>query len=179
VSVVMKSESLRIAVAGASGRMGRMLIEAIMQSADCVLVGALDLPTSPCLGQDACAYLGQTSGVPIVSDLSQGLASAQILIDFTRPEGTLAHLKACADLGVRAVVGTTGFSESEKAWIASHAQQSAVVMAPNMSVGVNVTLKLLQMAARSLSEVMTLRSLRRTTDTRWMPPQALHSKWER
>lgn len=152
MSVVMKSESLRIAVAGASGRMGRMLIEAIMQSADCVLVGALDLPTSPCLGQDACAYLGQTSGVPIVSDLSQGLVSAQILIDFTRPEGTLAHLKACADLGVRAVVGTTGFSESEKAWIASHAQQSAVVMAPNMSVGVNVTLKLLQMAARSLSE---------------------------
>ena len=81
-----------------------------------------------------------------------GLANAQVLIDFTRPEGTLAHLAACRDLGVKAVVGTTGFSEAQKAQIADEAKHIAIVMAPNMSVGVNVVLKLLDMAARALNQ---------------------------
>ena len=145
------AERHRIAVAGASGRMGRMLIEAIEQSEDCVLAGALDLPGSPALGLDATAFLGHASGVLITSDLHQGLAQAQVLIDFTRPEGTLAHLQACTELGVKLVIGTTGFSEAEKQTLAEGAQKVAVMLAPNMSVGVNVTLKLLEMAAKALS----------------------------
>lgn len=145
-------ERLRIAIAGASGRMGRMLIEAVVQSDDCELAGALDLPGSPALGQDAAAFLGRASGVPIVSDLQQGLAQAQVLIDFTRPEGTLTHLAACRALGVKAVIGTTGFNDEQKAQIAEHARHIAIVMAPNMSVGVNVVLRLLDMAARAFSQ---------------------------
>jgi 4-hydroxy-tetrahydrodipicolinate reductase len=143
---------LRIAVAGVSGRMGRMLIEAVQAADDCVLAGALDVPGSPALGQDATAWLGQTSGVTITSDLDAGLAQAQVLIDFTRPAGTLAHLAACQRLGVKMVIGTTGFSDDEKAQIRAGADSLAIMMAPNMSVGVNVALKLLDMAARALNE---------------------------
>jgi 4-hydroxy-tetrahydrodipicolinate reductase len=141
----------RIAVAGASGRMGRMLIEAIHNSDDCVLAGALDVAGSPALGIDATAFLGSASGVVITSDLREGLAQAQVLIDFTRPEGTLAHLEVCKQLGVKLVIGTTGFSDEEKKTLAEGAKQVAVMLAPNMSVGVNVTLKLLEMAAKALS----------------------------
>ena len=141
----------RVAVAGASGRMGRMLIEAVRASGDCVLAGALDVPSSPAIGSDATAFLGVASGVPITADLRQGLQNAEVLIDFTRPEGTLAHLAICRELGVQAVIGTTGFTDAQKAEIAAHAQRTAIVMAPNMSVGVNVTLKLLEMAAKALS----------------------------
>jgi len=143
---------LRIAVAGASGRMGRMLIEAVRDADDLVLAGALDIPASPAIGQDAAAFLGGTSGVAVTSDLRAGLANAQVLIDFTRPEGTLAHLAVCRELGVKAVIGTTGLSEVQKAQIAEYAQHNAVVFAPNMSVGVNVVLKVLEVAARALKE---------------------------
>jgi 4-hydroxy-tetrahydrodipicolinate reductase len=142
---------LPIAVAGASGRMGRMLLEAILASGDAQVAGALDVPGSPALGSDATAFLGQDSGVLVTSDLQQGLQNAQYLIDFTRPEGTLAHLAVCRQLGVKMVIGTTGFTQEQKAQIAEAAQDIAIVMAPNMSVGVNVTLKLLDMAARALS----------------------------
>jgi 4-hydroxy-tetrahydrodipicolinate reductase len=141
----------RIAVAGATGRMGHMLIEAIRASGDCQLAGALDLPSSPAIGNDASAFLGTASGVPVVSDLKAGLSGSQVLIDFTRPEGTMAHLAACRALGVQMVIGTTGFSDEQKALIAQAAQDIAIVMAPNMSVGVNVTLKLLEMAAKALA----------------------------
>ena len=146
------SGSIRVAVAGASGRMGRMLIEAITAAEDMQLAGALDVAGSPALGQDAAAFLGRASGVPISADLRAGLANAQVLIDFTRPEGTLAHLAVCRELGVKAVIGTTGFSDAQKAQIADHAAHTAIMMAPNMSVGVNVMLKLLEVAARALNE---------------------------
>ena len=142
----------RIAVAGASGRMGHMLIEAISAADDMVLAGALDIAESPAIGQDAAAFLGRTSGVFITADLRAGLANAQVLIDFTRPAGTLAHLAVCRELGVKAVIGTTGFSAEQKAQIGAHAQHVAVMLAPNMSIGVNVVLKLLDMAARALNE---------------------------
>ena len=141
----------RIAIAGASGRMGHMLIEAVNASDDCVLTGALDVLASPAVGQDAAAFAGRTSGVLIHSDLRQGLQDSRVLIDFTRPEGTLAHLAACRELGVKLVIGTTGFTDAQKAEIANAAKDIAIVMAPNMSVGVNVTLKLLEMAAKALS----------------------------
>ena len=144
------SAPCRVAVAGASGRMGRMLIEALRASDDCILAGALDIPASVAVGSDATAFLGVASGVPITADLREGLKNADVLIDFTRPEGTLAHLAVCAELGVQMVIGTTGFSDAQKAQIEAAAQKVGVVFAPNMSVGVNVTLKLLQMAAQAL-----------------------------
>ena len=146
------STPCRVAVAGASGRMGRMLIEAIRASDDCVLAGALDVAASPGVGSDATAFLGLASGVAITADIATGLQNADVLIDFTRPEGTLAHLAVCAERGVKAVIGTTGFNDEQKAEIAAFAKRTAIVMAPNMSVGVNVTLKLLQMAAKAMSE---------------------------
>ena len=126
----MSSAPVRVAVAGASGRMGQMLIDAVGQADDMTLAGKLDVGL----------------------DTRAGLADAQVLIDFTRPEGTLAHLAVCRELGVNAVIGTTGFSDAQKAEIAVHAQHIAIVMAPNMSVGVNVVFKLLDMAARALNE---------------------------
>ncbi len=144
---------VRVAVAGASGRMGRMLIEAVHQAPDCALAGALDRSGSPALGQDATAWLGHASGVAVTDDLAAGLANnAQVLIDFTRPEGTLAHVAAARARGVAMVIGTTGFSDAQKAEIAAAAREIGIVMAPNMSVGVNVVLRLLDMAARALNE---------------------------
>ncbi len=142
---------LRVAIAGASGRMGRMLIEAVSQADDCRLAGALDILGAPALGTDATAFLGQASGVAITADLAAGLHNTGVLIDFTRPEGTLAHLRVCRELGVQMVIGTTGFTDAQKAEIAAASKDIAIVMAPNMSVGVNVTLKLLQMAAKALA----------------------------
>ena len=143
---------MRVAVAGASGRMGRMLIEAVAAADDFTLGGALDVAGSASLGADATAFLGRTSGVAIVSDLRAGLGGAEVLIDFTRPEGTLAHLAVCRELGVKAVVGTTGFSAAQKAEVAAIAGDVAIVMAPNMSVGVNLVLRLVDFAARALAE---------------------------
>ena len=145
------SAERRIAVAGASGRMGRMLIEAVRGAPELRLAGALDVAGSPAVGADAGAFLGFSSGVAIASDLRAGLSNAQVLIDFTRPEGTLAHLAVCRELGVQLVIGTTGFSDAQKSEIADAAKDIAIVMAPNMSVGVNVTFKLLEMAAKALA----------------------------
>ncbi len=140
---------LKIAVAGASGRMGRMLIETIQNADDAVLVGALAVTRG--VGNDASLFLGKPSGVLIESDLDKGLANADFLIDFTRPEGTLKHLEYCAQHGIKMIIGTTGFDEAGKAAIAAAAKKTAIVFAPNMSVGVNVTLKLLELAAKSFS----------------------------
>ncbi|RJX33010.1 MAG: 4-hydroxy-tetrahydrodipicolinate reductase [Oxalobacter sp.] len=142
---------LRIAVAGASGRMGRMLIETITQSPDVVLTGALDVPGSPAIGTDAAQFLGKPCGVKVENELAKGLANADYLIDFTRPEGTLEHLAYCAKRGIKVIIGTTGFEDAGKAAIAEFAKKTAVVFAPNMSVGVNVTMKLLEMAAKNFS----------------------------
>ena len=143
----VSAKRLRIAVAGASGRMGHALIEAIGASPDLVLAAALDAPGSPALGQPA----GPAAGAPrVTDDVRAGLAAADVLIDFTRPEGTLAHAAVCRELGVRMVIGTTGFSDMQKAEIAGHARAIAIVMAPNMSIGVNVVLGLLDVAARAL-----------------------------
>ncbi len=140
----------RVAVAGSSGRMGRMLVEAVLASPDCTLTGALDVPGSAAIGLDAGAFLGRHSGVAITADLATGLAGTDVLIDFTRPEGTLAHLAACRALGVRVVIGTTGFTPAQRVLVTDHARDIALVMAPNMSVGVNVMLRLLEQAARAL-----------------------------
>ena len=140
-----------VAVAGAGGRMGRMLIEALSASSDCALSGALDVAASPVLGQDAGAFLDHPCGVTVRSDIAGALANTHTLIDFTRPEGTLAHLRVCLQMGVSMVIGTTGFTPAQKDEILAAGRHIAIVMSPNMSVGVNVTLKLLEMAARALA----------------------------
>ena len=140
----------RVVVAGASGRMGRMLVDAVTASSDLALAAAFDVPGSPHLGEDATAFLGRSSGVAIGADAKTALAGADVLIDFTRPEASLDHLALCAELRVAAVVGTTGFTPAQKDQIAGLAERTAIVMAPNMSVGVNVALRLLDLAARAL-----------------------------
>lgn len=141
---------MRIAIAGADGRMGRMLIESVLASPDLTLTVALDRAGSSSIGQDAGAFLGQDTGIQVTDDLD-ALSQADCLIDFTRPEGTLAHLQACIKHGTRCVIGTTGFNDEGKKAIQQASQKMAIVFAPNMSVGVNATLRLLDMAARLLN----------------------------
>jgi 4-hydroxy-tetrahydrodipicolinate reductase len=145
------AKSHRVAVAGASGRMGHMLIEAIRASGDCQLAGATDVAASPAIGNDAAAFLGHASGVPVTADVREAIAHADVLIDFTRPEGTLQHLAACREMKVNMVIGTTGLGEGQLEQVRDAARDIAIVMSPNMSVGVNVTMKLLEMAAKSLA----------------------------
>ena len=141
---------MRIAVAGASGRMGQMLIEAVLAAPDMQLAAALDVAASPAIGQDAGAALGRVTGCAVHSDVEAALTQADVLIDFTRPEGTLHHLAACARAGVKMIIGTTGFDAAGKRAIADAAQRTAIMFAPNMSVGVNLTLKLLELAAKTV-----------------------------
>jgi 4-hydroxy-tetrahydrodipicolinate reductase len=142
---------LKIAVAGAAGRMGKMLIEAIQQADDMQLSGALEVASSPTIGKDAGDALGFTTNVTVTSELQQALKGADALIDFTRPESTLSNLAYCATHGIRVVIGTTGFNDDQKALIRQASTKTAVVFAPNMSIGVNVTFKLLEVAAKILS----------------------------
>ncbi|EYS96389.1 4-hydroxy-tetrahydrodipicolinate reductase [Cupriavidus sp. SK-4] len=142
---------MNIAIAGASGRMGRMLIEHVLNTEGVSLAGALDVPGSPALGQDAGLLLGRQTGVAISSDVEAVLSGADCLIDFTRPEGTLAHVAAAKKLGVKMVIGTTGFDEAGKAALAEAARSIGIVFAANFSVGVNATFKLLEVAAKLLS----------------------------
>ncbi len=141
-----------IAVAGSSGRMGRALIEAIVQSRDFRLKAALELPGNAFLGKDAGELIGARCEVPIRADVDKALEGCDVLVDFTRPEGTLAHLECCRARGIRMVIGTTGFQPAQKALIATAAKRIAIVMAPNMSVGVNLTFRLAELAARVLNE---------------------------
>lgn len=142
---------MKFAIAGASGRMGRILIETVLDTHDAELTGALDLPDSPAIGQDAGAFLGKNTGVLISADIEATLAKAEFLIDFTRPEGTLKHIAAAEKTGTKLIIGTTGFSPEEKVEIALASKKIAIMMAPNMSVGVNVTLKLLEVAAKLMA----------------------------
>jgi len=123
-------QTIRYAIAGAQGRMGRMLIEAVSHAQDAVLGAAFDVD----------------------GDAESAISGTDCLIDFTRPEGTLKHLDLCRRHGVHAVIGTTGFSPEQKKRIEAAAQEIPVVFAPNMAVGVNAVFKLLDVAARILNE---------------------------
>ncbi|GAB3627184.1 4-hydroxy-tetrahydrodipicolinate reductase [Pandoraea terrae] len=142
---------LKIAIAGASGRMGRMLVETVLAADDAELVGALDRPDSPAIGVDAGAFLGRDTGIKISGDIDAALANAEFLIDFTRPEGTLAHLAVAEKRGVKMIIGTTGFSAEAKQRLHDASERVSIVFAPNMSVGVNATFKLLEVAAKILN----------------------------
>ena len=142
---------IKIAIAGSGGRMGRALLEGVAQADDLVLHAALEHGTSPLLGKDAGELFGAPCGVRISADARAALQGADVLIDFTRPEGTLHHLDICRKLGVNMVIGTTGFNAQQKAQLGVAAQQIGIVFAPNMSVGVNLVFKLLETASRVLA----------------------------
>jgi 4-hydroxy-tetrahydrodipicolinate reductase len=143
---------MKIAIAGSSGRMGRTLIEAVLANADLQLSAALEVAGSPQIGKDAGEALGSPCGVAISADYAAGVAAADCLIDFTRPEGSLRHLDACVKTGTNMVIGTTGFGAEGKQRIAEAGKRIAIVFAPNMAVGVNATFKLAEVAAKILGD---------------------------
>jgi 4-hydroxy-tetrahydrodipicolinate reductase len=143
---------IRVAVAGSGGRMGQALIDAVLAAGDLTLAGALEISGSALLGRDVGERSGRATGVKIVADVSVGVRDADVLIDFTRPEGTLANLAACAAAKVGAVVGTTGLSAADKEAMRGFARIIPIVFAPNMSVGVNVLIKLVEVAAQRLGD---------------------------
>lgn len=144
--------TLRFAIAGASGRMGKTLIEAVVQHPTAELVGAFDLPGSSLLGRDAGDFIGQQTNVIVTDNIHQALKDADVMIDFTRPEGTLTHLDACVETNTKAVIGTTGFDPAGVKQLSTFAEKIAMVWSPNMAVGVNATFKLLEVAARILNQ---------------------------
>lgn len=143
----------RIAVMGAAGRMGKALIEAVLQAPGAVLAAAVDRPDSSLLGADAgeLAGIGRL-GVALAGDLASVLDSFDVLIDFTHPTVTLSNLEVCRQAGKAMVIGTTGFSVEEKQRLAEAAREIPIVFAANFSVGVNLCLKLLDTAARVLGD---------------------------
>ncbi len=143
----------RIAIVGATGRMGKALIEACVQTKDVQLTAAFDHAGCKVLGSDAGELAGVGRlGITVGSDVAARCADFDVLIDFTRPEATLAHLAICRKAGKRLVIGTTGFSPEQREEIAAASRDIGIVFAPNMSVGVNLCFKLLDLAARVLGD---------------------------
>jgi 4-hydroxy-tetrahydrodipicolinate reductase len=145
-----------IAITGAAGRMGKALLEAVNQTDGIQVSVALERPGSSIVGVDAgeLAGIGKL-GVTVVDDIAAADAF-DVLIDFTRPEVTLANLAVCRQRGSAMVIGTTGFSDEQKAELAAGAKDIPIVFAPNMSVGVNLCLKLLEMAAKVLGDTVDI-----------------------
>lgn len=143
--------AMKTVIAGVSGRMGRALLEAVAQDAGCALHGALDRTGGQAVGQDASLF-GAKPGVRVSDNAVATLQGAQALVDFTRPEATLAYLDACRNTGANIVIGTTGFDAAGKAAIEAAAKEIGIVFAPNFSVGVNLLMKLAEDAARVLAE---------------------------
>jgi len=149
----MSKTPIRIAIAGAGGRMGRQLIQAVQQSEQACLGAALERPGSSLIGADA----GELAGIPALNvRVGDNLAAIKddfdILIDFTRPEGTLAHLDFCLRQGKGMIIGTTGFDPQQKAQIQQAAEHIGIVFAANFSIGVNVMLKLLEKTAQVMGD---------------------------
>lgn len=143
---------VRVVIAGVSGRMGHALLDGVFSDDGLQLHAALDRAESAMIGRDAGEQFGKVSGVKITSDVNAALAGADVLVDFTRPEASMKYLESCQQANVKLVIGTTGFSESEKASIEEAAKKIGIVFAPNMSVGVTLLINLVEQAARVLNE---------------------------
>ncbi len=141
---------VRVAVAGAGGRMGQSLIEAVLAAPDLELAAALDAPGSTAVGMDAGERFGHSTGIRVVADVDAAAGAADVLVDFTRPAGTLAHVAACARAGTGVVIGTTGIDAAGNAEITGWSRSVPIVLAPNMSVGIAVLAELVQRTARRL-----------------------------
>jgi 4-hydroxy-tetrahydrodipicolinate reductase len=144
---------IKVAVVGAAGRMGKNLVQAIQDTDGLELGAATERAESSLIGVDAGALAGVGDlGVKVVGDLQQAVDDFDVVIDFTRPAATMAHLEVCLSHGKSMVIGTTGLSDTEKQRLQKAAEQIGIVFAPNMSIGVNLCLKLLDMAARVLGD---------------------------
>ena len=144
---------IRVAIVGAAGRMGKTLIQAVQETDGLVLGAATEHPQGKLIGVDAGDLAGVgTLGVNIVGSLNDVMDDFDVLIDFTRPAATMAHIETCREAGKRMVIGTTGLSEEEKQRLDEAAQEIGIVFAPNMSVGVNLCFKLLDIAARVMGD---------------------------
>jgi 4-hydroxy-tetrahydrodipicolinate reductase len=142
---------VRIALAGAAGRMGRMVTAAAAGCKDCRITGAFDRSDSPAGGQDVGLLAGVAAlGVKVSGDPGALLGEADVLIDFTQPDSTVGHASLCARRKVALVIGTTGLSEAQRGEVAKAAEAVPIVLSPNMSVGVNVTFKIIEEVARIL-----------------------------
>lgn len=149
---------VRVAIAGAAGRMGRALIAAATRGEDLSVAAALERPGSSAIGVDAGELAGVGRlGVAVQDRLEP--AAFDVLIDFTRPEPTLEHLDVCSRHGTPMVIGTTGFDEAGRARIVEAGRTIPVVFAPNMSIGVNLCFKLLEIAARTLGDAVDVEIL--------------------
>ena len=143
----------RIAITGAAGRMGRVLIEATLQNENTTLNAGIDRPGSPFVGMDAGELINHgQQNVIIVDDLNSVIDNFDVLIDFTHPDVSVKNIEICRKAKKRLVIGTTGFSDEQKAVISDAAKEIAIVFAPNMSVGVNLCFKLLDIAARVMGD---------------------------
>lgn len=144
---------IRIAVVGASGRMGHCLIRAAVLADRAALVIAVSRPGSDAVGKDAGELAGIGAlGVKVVADLASVVDQFDVLIDFTRPDASMTFIELCRQAGKKIVIGTTGYSAAQKAVIAEAAKDVAIVFAPNMSVGVNLALKLLEITAKVMGD---------------------------
>jgi len=144
---------LKVAVTGAAGRMGGRIIALVTEAEGLVLSGAAEMAGHAKLGSDAGYVAGCGDlGVVITDSLEQAMADADLLIDFTFPEVTLANAEICARLGKQMVIGSTGFTPEQREKLAGFARRIPVVFAPNMSVGVNVCFKILKDIARTLGD---------------------------
>ncbi|ACS84402.1 4-hydroxy-tetrahydrodipicolinate reductase [Musicola paradisiaca] len=149
----MKDSSIRIAVAGAGGRMGRQLIQAVSNAEGAVLGAALERQGSSLVGSDAGELAGLGKLNVTVSDSLEAVKDDfDVLIDFTRPEGTLAHLAFCRQHAKAMIIGTTGFDDAGKTAIQQASAEIGIVFAANFSVGVNLLLKLLEKAAKVMGD---------------------------
>lgn len=142
-----------VVVAGAAGRMGSRIVACLGEASDLRLVAALEAPGHPALGRDAGELAGAGRlGVALTSDAGPALARDRVLIEFSTPEASLAHLRVAAAQGARAVVGTTGFTPAQREEIRALAERATILLAPNMSVGVTLALRLLPIMARALGD---------------------------
>ena len=143
--------TIKIVIAGVSGRMGQALLQGVFDDAELQLFGALDRTASASIGRDAGESVGKNTGVYISDDATETLQGADVLIDFTRPEASLEYLEICQQYKVKHVIGTTGFTVEQKTKIEAAAKKTAIVFAPNMSVGVTLLLSLVEQAAKVLN----------------------------
>lgn len=143
----------RIAVAGAAGRMGKTIIDVIHETGDAELAAAIEIAGSTLIGADAgeVAGIGKI-GVAITDDIGKVADDFDVLIDFTIPQATMANLEACRSHGKAMVIGTTGLSDGEKQTISEAGADIGIVLAPNMSAGVNLCFKLIEMTARAIGQ---------------------------
>ncbi len=143
----------RIAIVGASGRMGLCLLKSVLLAKNATLATAISRPNSIAIGKDAGELAGIGAvGIKVVDDLAAVMDSFDVLIDFTRPDASMVFIEQCRRAGKKVVIGTTGYSDDQKAEINKAAEEIAIVLAPNFSVGVNLSLKLLAMAAKVMGD---------------------------